>query len=74
MNAATAAYWAGTGGQRAKFPARASTASTRSAGSRVQPSRQPVIPQNLENDDTTTASRLCCHAQLISTPARLMPW
>ena len=64
MNAAIAACWAGTGGQSAKLPASASKARTRSSGTSAQPSRQPVMPQYLENDEMTTAERSCSQAQL----------
>ena len=74
MKAAIAACCAGTGGQSAKLPASASKAAHRSDGTRAQPSRQPVIPQYLENDDTTTASRSWDQAQAPSESPAVIPW
>ncbi len=74
MKAATAACCAGTGGQRAKLPARASTGPTRSGGSTHQPSRQPVMPQNLENDEMITLSRSNRQAQVPTEPVNVTPW
>ncbi len=44
-------------GTARRCPASASTAATRSSGRSIQPSRQPVIAQYLENELTTTAPR-----------------
>ena len=73
MKAAIAACWAGTGGHRAKLPASASKAASMSVGTRLHPSRQPVIPQYLENEEITTDSRSCSQAQLAVIVWSVMP-
>ena len=61
------------GAQSAKLPARASTAPTRSSGSRHQPSRQPVIPQNFEKEEMTTLSGSNRQAQSPTEPVKVTP-
>ena len=62
------------GGHKVKVPASASKAPSRSAGTRLQPSRHPVIPQYLENEEITMASRSCSQAQLAAMVRSVMPW
>ena len=58
MNAATAAYWRGAGGQMREVAGQAVDRRARSsAGTSIQPSRQPVIEKYLEKLFTTIASR-----------------
>ena len=68
MNAATAAYWASTGGQIVKLPVRTSTGRRRSSGTTIQPSRQPVIEKYFENEPKTTPVREVCQAEEVAAP------
>ena len=54
-NAASAAICAICGAEINKFCAKHSTGRTRSFGSTIQPTRQPVIEKYFENEFTTTA-------------------
>ena len=75
MNAASAAYCAGTGGQTVKLPAMTSTARRSRSGTSSQPSRQPVIDQYFENDVTTSASCEVLHALAVGGASPYsMPW
>ena len=56
-----------------KLPVSAPTAVRSRSGSSIQPSRQPVMHQYLENEFTTIASRDVRHAQSTGSP-NVMPW
>ena len=65
MNAATAAYCEIAGGHTVMFDASRCSARRRSAGTSIQPSRQPVIEKYFDTEPITTDSREVSHADAV---------
>ena len=74
MKAAIAACWRWHRRAQSEVPGQRVEGRHQVGRDQAPTERQPVIPQYLENEEITIASRSCSQAQLAATVRSVMPW